>query len=108
MLGYSQAWGLKCLTEEASLVQPHFLSYQTLIPQNYYNKLAYNFLKKSLPEHAIGAWFEPLKPVEFSGNKLILEVPNQFFCEWIDSHYKKHLLTALNQKSKEKIPLIGL
>ena len=65
-------------------------------------EVAYNFLKKSLPEHAIGAWFEPLKPVEFSGNKLILEVPNQFFCEWIDSHYKKHLLTALNQKSKEK------
>ena len=65
-------------------------------------KVAYSRLKNTLPEHAIGAWFEPLKPVEFSGSELILEVPNQFFCEWIDSHYKKHLLTALNQKPNDK------
>ena len=65
-------------------------------------EVAYSHLKRSLPEHAIGAWFEPLKPVELSGNELILEVPNQFFCEWIDSHYKKHLLTALNKESNNK------
>ena len=65
---------------------------------------AYTYLNNKLPEHAIGAWFEPLKPLDFSDNEILLEVPNQFFCEWIDSHYKKFLLSSLNQgDSSQKI-----
>ena len=36
-------------------------------------------LKKSLPSHAIGAWFEPIVPKEMRGNVIKLEVPNAFF-----------------------------
>ena len=44
-----------------------------------------------LPAHTINTWFEPIKPVTISNNELVLEVPNRFFYEWIESHYIKTL-----------------
>ncbi len=32
-------------------------------------------------------WFEPIKPVSFEENELIVSVPSQFFYEWIEEHY---------------------
>ena len=52
-------------------------------------------LKKTLPSHAVGAWFEPIMPKGMRGNVIKLEVPNAFFCDWIDSHYKKQLMYLL-------------
>jgi chromosomal replication initiator protein len=60
-------------------------------------------LKKTLPSHAVGAWFEPIMPKEIRGNVIKLEVPNAFFCDWIDSHYKKQLIEAINNHHEEKI-----
>ncbi len=48
-------------------------------------------LSKHLPEHAINTWFDPIKPIAKQKNELVLEVPNQFFYEWIESHYSKHI-----------------
>ena len=55
----------------------------------------YNELAETLPTHAINTWFEPISPVALSEKELVLEVPNQFFYEWIESHYKKNLNNAL-------------
>jgi len=52
-------------------------------------------LKENLPRHAINAWFEPIKSIGFSDKEIIIEVPNQFFCEWIESHYKKELIDSI-------------
>ena len=60
-------------------------------------------LNKTLPSHAVGAWFEPIMPKEMRGNVIKLEVPNAFFCDWIDSHYKKQLIEAINNHHEEKI-----
>jgi chromosomal replication initiator protein len=46
-------------------------------------------LKKTQPQHAYATWFEPLVCIGLNDNDLIIEVPNQFFFEWIQSHYKK-------------------
>jgi chromosomal replication initiator protein len=46
-------------------------------------------LKKAQPQHAYATWFEPLVCIGLNGNDLIIEVPNQFFFEWIQSHYKE-------------------
>ena len=59
----------------------------------------YKKLKESLPEHAINTWFEPVVPVAISDGELILEVPNQFFYEWIDSHYSQTISVALKESS---------
>tara|TARA_B100000035_G_C21005922_1_gene557265 strand:+ start:326 stop:1684 length:1359 start_codon:yes stop_codon:yes gene_type:complete len=54
-------------------------------------------LEKKLPDHAIHAWFEPIFPVGFKNNIFHLEVPNQFFLEWIESHYKEDIIKAIKE-----------
>jgi len=63
----------------------------------------FSSLKSSLPNHALNAWFEPIDPVGASGEKILLEVPNQFIAEWIESHYEKELMAALYSKSGRKL-----
>ena len=62
----------------------------------------YKKLKESLPEHAINTWFDPVVPVAISDGELILEVPNQFFYEWIDSHYSQTISVALKESSNNR------
>jgi len=52
-------------------------------------------LKDRLPAHAFETWFEPIKPLDIIGPKLVLQVPNQFFLEWVDMHYRKHIISTL-------------
>jgi len=63
---------------------------------------AFKRLKESLPDHAINTWFEPVVPVAIADGELILEVPNQFFYEWIDSHYRQKISGALKDASNKK------
>ena len=63
------------------------------------------FLGGSLPEHAINTWFDPIKPVAKQNNELILEVPNQFFYEWVESHYSKHINKATDTLFKNKFSI---
>jgi chromosomal replication initiator protein len=64
-------------------------------------RAVYNELAETLPAHAINTWFEPISPIALSGKELVLEVPNQFFYEWIESHYKQNLINALSKSSKD-------
>ncbi len=48
-------------------------------------------LKKTHPQHAFSTWFEPIVSIGLNNDELILEVPNQFFFEWIQSHYKESI-----------------
>ena len=54
-------------------------------------------LKGRLPAHAFETWFEPIKPLNINGTKLVLQVPNQFFSEWVDMHYRKHIVSTLER-----------
>ncbi len=53
-------------------------------------------LRKVLPGHAFSTWFEPIVPIALTDSELILEVPNQFFFEWIESHYSKLIEKTIN------------
>ena len=48
-------------------------------------------LSEKLPAHTISTWFEPINPVALKNNELLLEVPNQFFYDWIESHYRSNI-----------------
>ena len=54
-------------------------------------------LKDRLPAHAFETWFEPIKPLDIIGPKLVLQVPNQFFLEWVDMHYRNHIISTLKR-----------
>ncbi len=61
-------------------------------------------VKKSLvlelPSHAYSTWFEPISPIAVNDTELVLEVPNQFFFEWIESHYHGIIEAAVKAKLK--------
>ncbi len=51
-----------------------------------------NRLKENLPGHAYNTWLDPIGLIGYSEDEIILEVPNQFFYEWIESHYKQQIM----------------
>ena len=55
-----------------------------------------NDLAGQLPSHTISTWFEPISPIAIEGGELVLEVPNQFFYDWIESHYRKNINSSLS------------
>lgn len=43
-------------------------------------------------------WFEPIKPVALEGKVLIIQVPSQFFYEYIEEHYVNLLAKTLKRE----------
>ena len=48
-------------------------------------------LSKKLPAHTISTWFDPINPIALEHNEFVLEVPSQFFYDWIESHYRSNI-----------------
>jgi len=44
-------------------------------------------IRDNVPAQAFKTWFEPLKPLRWENNTLTVQVPSQFFCEWLEEHY---------------------
>jgi len=60
-------------------------------------------LSGQLPDHTMSTWFEPIELVVVDEEKLVLEVPNQFFYDWIESHYRQNINKAL-----ESLGVVGV
>ncbi len=45
-------------------------------------------IQSNLPSQTFETWFRSLGPLEFDGSTLVLEVPSQFYVDWIDQHYR--------------------
>ena len=75
------------------------LSYKTL-----WNKLKKE-IKETTNERMFGTWIEPVKPIALNRSILVLELPNQFFYEWIETHYKNQFEKIIKEKLKEEIKI---
>ncbi|MCM8800753.1 MAG: chromosomal replication initiator protein DnaA [Candidatus Omnitrophica bacterium] len=64
-----------------------------------------DYLRQRLGEMAYQTWVLPLSPKQEGEDLLILEAPDKFFCEWINTHYKGLFNEALKQYSSEPINL---
>lgn len=53
------------------------------------------YIRSNLPEQTFKTWFEPLHFVGFSENKLTINAPNKFVCEFIDEHFSELIRTAI-------------
>ena len=62
-------------------------------------------IKKSQPQHAFSTWFEPIKSIGLSDDDLVLEVPNQFFFEWIQSHYKETIQNEVRRAGGDDLKI---
>jgi len=46
-----------------------------------------SIIKDKVPFLTYNTWFLPIKPIELKDSVLKIQVPNNFFVEWIDEHY---------------------
>ncbi len=46
-----------------------------------------DFIKGQVGEQSFRTWFEPIRPVSLDGGVLTIQVPSQFFYEYLEEHY---------------------
>jgi chromosomal replication initiator protein len=56
-------------------------------------------IKDNISAQSYKTWFEPIKPVKLQNNVLTIQVPSQFFYEWIEEHY----VTLLRKTIKREL-----
>jgi chromosomal replication initiator protein len=53
-------------------------------------------LKNEVDEQNFNTWFKPIIPLRNDGDVLTIQVPSQFFYEWLEEHYVPVLKKAVN------------
>ena len=56
------------------------------------------FIQAQVSERSYKTWFEPIKPQSLSEDTLTIQVPSQFFYEWLEEHYVSILRQAIHQQ----------
>ena len=61
-------------------------------------KKCQQIIKDNVSPQSFKTWFEPIKPVKLDGKVLTIEVPSQFFYEWLEEHYITLLKKVIRQQ----------
>ncbi len=56
-----------------------------------------SLIKDRVATQTFQTWFEPLKVANLQDSQLTLQVPSQFYYEWLDAHYRPIIVAALKQ-----------
>ncbi len=54
-----------------------------------------DIIRDNVNDQKFSAWFEPIKPLRMEGNTLTIQVPSQFWYEWLEEHYYSILRTTI-------------
>ncbi len=60
-------------------------------------------IKDNIPYQSFKTWFEPIIPIRLENNILTIQVPSQFFYEWLEEHY----IHLLKKTIKKELGLAG-
>jgi len=58
---------------------------------------ALSLIKENLNEQTFITWFKPIVPVNLKNNKLTVQIPSQFFYEFLELHYSELINRSLQQ-----------
>lgn len=53
-------------------------------------------IKENIPDTSFKTWFEPIRPLRLNGKILTIQVPSQFFYEWLEDNYLHLIRSALD------------
>ncbi len=62
-----------------------------------------NVIKDNVHNQSYKTWFEPIKPIKLENNVLTIQVPSQFFYEWLEEHY----ISLLKKTIKKELGVEG-
>jgi len=54
-------------------------------------------VKENVNSNSFATWFKPIKPFKLENHTFTIQVPSQFFYEWLEQHYSKVINRAVNQ-----------
>ena len=57
-----------------------------------------SFIEDNVSAQAFKTWFVPIKAVKLEGAVLTIQVPSQFFYEWLEEHYIELLRKAIGKE----------
>jgi chromosomal replication initiator protein len=67
-------------------------------------------IRDNISPNSFNTWFAPIKPVQLVNNVLTLQVPSQFFYEWLEEHYidllKKTIKKELGQEGRLEYSIV--
>ncbi len=61
------------------------------------------FIKDNVHDQSFKTWFEPIVPIKLENKILTIQVPSQFFYEWLEEHY----ITLLRKTIKKELGAEG-
>lgn len=56
-----------------------------------------SLIKPQVNSQSFKTWFEPIKPVRYDNDELTVNVPSQFFYEWLEEHYHSLISSSLQK-----------
>jgi chromosomal replication initiator protein len=67
-------------------------------------------IRANVGEQSFKTWFEPISPARLAQNTLTIQVPSQFFYEWLEEHYvhvlKKAIINELGSAGKLEYSIV--
>ena len=64
-----------------------------------------SILKPEMNDESFDLWFRPITALAVEGNRLVLQVPNAFFADWLRDHYQPRIEALLQERSGEIVNL---
>lgn len=69
-----------------------------------------SIIRDNISPNSFNTWFAPIKPVKIENNVLTIQVPSQFFYEWLEEHYidllKKTIKRELGSEGRLEYSII--
>jgi chromosomal replication initiator protein len=59
------------------------------------------YIKENVGQQSYNTWFAPIKPLKLDKKVLTIQVPSQFFYEWLEEHYVHLLKHAIDRELGE-------
>ena len=55
-------------------------------------------IKRQVGDQAFSTWFDPIMPLKLENKVLTIQVPSQFFYEWLEEHYVQILRDVIHEQ----------
>jgi chromosomal replication initiator protein len=62
-------------------------------------------IQSHISSQTFETWFRSLGPLEFDGSAMVLEVPSQFYVDWLDHHYRGLIENSLEASAGRPVAL---
>jgi len=62
-------------------------------------------IQTQISSQTFETWFRSLNPLEFDGQTMVLEVPSQFYVDWLDHHYRGLIESSLEARAGQPVLL---